>query len=585
MNRRTTIVIAIVAAVATVTATVAVLAVYSHRPAGPGVSATLVYRGYDRNVSNTFWGVDAQTAHNNSISKDPAVRSLLNASAFRYIEYGQQPDQCDLLNNTMWSAGPSRGSISGNCPYNITAFKQWCSASGVQCHSIVELPGEIDDPSLDAQIASYIMNTLGFHPSYWTVGNEPTSWSHWREMWWNWKVGDASTPSAAQYASELVNVTAAVLQINSSAKFIGLEAACACDSPSWFTDVSQEAVDHPEIVAIAYHQYPTASVSSTNQSDGVFLQPLDSATSGMNLSSSFKQVWSAVQCVTCKKTISVEVDAYNHGSSVDVPVQDSKYVGALYIAASIAQAQALNLSHIVFFDLQTWNDSAWGTSMLTGKDVMDPVGTFFENVTGSFTPGGAVYNVSVRSTASNVWATMMSNAHNYTLLVANANTSDTLNLDLNGVFPGGTGRVISWAPGQVYPTVKNGVNITESYTVPAEGILFLRVSNTSVVVSHGGLGAAGELPRGSPLSGPGGDRAAWLILCVPLAAFVPPQIAPGNLRISPARWPRGDAARAKRQPPVVRLQRPRFSDAAETVGCRARIRAHDRKGGSATLSA
>lgn len=525
MNRRATIAIVVIAILLTVSAALAVASLSSHGSSASQVTAILVNHGYDRNISNTFWGVVGQTAHNNSISKDLAVRTLLNDSAIRYVAYGQQPDQCDLLNNTLWIAGPSHGSSSGSCPYNITAFKQWCSASGVQCHSIIELPGEIDNPGVDAQIASYIMNTLGFHPSFWTVGNEPTSWSHWGKMWWNWKVGDASTPSAAQYAAELVNVTAAVLAVNSTAKFIGLEAGCSCDTPSWFTDVAQEAVNHPEISAIAYHQYPTAATTSTNQSDDVFLQPLDSGAAGTNLSSSFKQVWSAVQCVTCKKTIPIEVDAYNHGDNVQVPVQNSKYVDALYIAASIAQAQALNLSHLVVFDLQTWNNTAWGQSMLNGKDVIDPVGIFYQNVTGSFTPGGAVFNVSVKSSAGNVWASMMSNAHNYTLLVANANTSYSLNLDLNGVLPGGTGKSITWSPGQTYPRVEMGVTMNQTYTIPAEGILFLRVYNASAPLILIPSGPTPGPAHTLGISHHGEDGATWSLMGATTPSIAFPKIA------------------------------------------------------------
>lgn len=497
MKRTTKIAVGVIAVLLVASSALAIDSLYSKGSTKTEVSASLVELGYDRNISNTFWGIAAQTAHNNSISKDSAVRTLLNDSAIRYVEYGQQPDQCDLLNNTLWSAGTSHGSISGSCPYNITAFKQWCSASGVQCHSVIALPGEIDNPAVDAQIASYIMNTLGFHPSYWTVGTAPTSWSHWGKMWWNWKVGDSSTPSAAQYASELLNVTAAVLSVNSSAKFIGLEAACSCNPPSWFADVSQEAVTHPEIAGIAYYQYPTVTSTVYNLSDSAFLEPLSSDAAGMNLSTSFKQVWNAEQCLTCKKNLPIEVDGYNHGASADTPVQDSEYVGALYMAASIAQAELLNLSHIVFFDLQTWNDTSWGLSMLTGRDAIDPVGIFYQNVTGSFTPGGAVYNVSVKSQATNVWAAMMSNAHNFTLLVANANTSYGLSLDLSGVFPGGDGKTITWAPGQEYPTVVAGAAMAGSYTIPAEGILFLKVYNTSFTMAHTSAGNNAALQVGS----------------------------------------------------------------------------------------
>lgn len=479
MERRITIAMAIVVGVVTVSAAAAISVWAVHGPPPTEVGATLVNRGYDRNISNTFWGVDAQTAHNNSISKDKAVGNLLNKSAIRYVEYDQQADQCDLLNDTLWSAGQSYGSASGRCPSNITALKQWCTGLGAQCHTVLQLPGEIDNPSVDAQIASYVMNTLGFHPSFWTIGVEPTSWSHWGKMWWNWKVGDSSTPSASQYASELVNVTAAVLSVDAGAKFIGLEARCSCDPPSWFADVAQEAVTHPEISAIAYDQYPTATNTGASQSDSVFLQPLDSSAIAMNLTTSFRQVWSAVQCSTCKKTIPIEVDAYNHGAQPDVPVQDSEYVGALYIASSIAQAQALNLSHFALFDLQTWNGTGWGTAMLTGNDMLDPVGTFYQNLTGSFTPGGAVYNVAVMSSAGNVWASMMENGPNNTLLVANANTSYALDLNLNGVFPGGMGKTITWGPGQSSPVVNSSATISGSYTIPAEGILFLRVSNAS----------------------------------------------------------------------------------------------------------
>lgn len=442
------------------------------------VSASLVNFGFNHNVTNYFWGVNAQTAKADSISSDSGVGNLLNNSSVRSVRYGQQTEECDLLNNTLWSAGAAGGTHTNGCPFSIPAFKQWCVAATIQCHSIIELPAEIDNPTLDAQLAKYIVTNLSFQPTFWTVGNEPTGWTHWGKMWWNWKTGDALTPTATQYASELLNVTAAVLAVDPGAEFIGLEAACDCNT-AWFTAVAQAAVGHPEIYAIAYHQYPTAT-QSTTQSDSVFLQPLDNSTHPENLSASYHQVWNAIQCGTCEKSLPIEVDEYNHGSSTTPPPADGQYVNALYTVASIAQAEEVNLTRFVFFDLQTSSTSSFGYSMLKGNDAIDPVGTLYQNLTGSFTPGGSVYNVSVKTVATNVWSSLMVNANNYTLLVANANLTDTLNLSVSGVFPtGGTGTVISWAPSQNAPTVTHGVVIATHYTIPAEGLLFLRVHSTT----------------------------------------------------------------------------------------------------------
>lgn len=446
-------------------------------PAGPTVAGTLVDQGFARNISNYFWGTNAQTATPTGIATDSGVGTLVNDSAVRFLRYGEGSDACDLLNNTQWS---DSGSSTGGCLFDVSSLKAFCG-TGSRCHTVLTLPGEINDAPLDKSIASYIVTTLGFQPTLWSIGNEPDGWKHFNKLWWNWKTTDKQSPTALEYARDVQNATAAVLTVDPTAQFVGIEASCSCNK-NFFQEVA--SVDGPNISEIAYHQYPT----TTTVTNANFLDPLDT---GANVSTSYATVRADItgQCTGCS-TMPISIDEYNHGPSTAAPIQDSQFLDAVYMAASIAQAEVVPVSHLTTFVLQTQSTSTTnlGFAMINANDVLDDAGTLYQNLTGSFTPGGSVYNTSIATTATNAWATMMDNAHNFTLLVANANTSDAIDLNLNGVFPtGGTGTVINWSGAASAPT-KRTATIATSYTIPAEGILFLRVHNTTFVPGPKGAG-------------------------------------------------------------------------------------------------
>ena len=314
------------------------------------------------------------------------------------------------------------------------------------------------------EIAQWIVHTVGFQPDYWSIGNEPTGWTHYGIPWTKWSASDASTPTPLAYALDVKAAIAAVSAVDPGAKFIGVEAACPCNS-AWFQQVAK--IDGDRIAAIAYHSYP--STGATTVSLPQFYGPL--ATSS-NLSGSYALVRSQIagQCATCA-SLPIFVNEYNAGPGWAPSNLGGSYANAVFLAASVVQALNANVSQLTIFNLQNGAPS-YGFSMMTSKGVVGPTGILFSQMLPHLAIG-TTYGTSIATLVPGLWSVLTRNATTQSLLVVNTNLTQSVSVSLGLAFQvTSPGNVYRWSPGVAVPSVASETPAAE-YTVPSEGILLL----------------------------------------------------------------------------------------------------------------
>jgi hypothetical protein len=424
-------------------------------------------------ASSTFWAVDGHTDCSRCIATQPEVGAFLNDSPIRWVRYGALSDRCNLTANVWYS---DAGVAQQPCPSNLTAFKAWCDSTVPQCHAILTLPGENNNSAEDAAIAAWVVRTVGFQPDYWSIGNEPTGWTHFGIPWTKWSTADHSTPTPLAYAIDVRNAIAAVTKVDPGAKFIGIQAACACDT-QWFSEVAH--VDGAQISAISYHSYPSPG-QLPNETLAEFYSPLSGSS---NITTTFSKVRAAVLsgCSSCGR-LPIEIGEYNAGPSTGASPYDGTFADAVFLAASVTQALRANVSALDVFDLQS-EGSSYGYALMNAQGTPDAAGLLFSKVLGHLAVG-TVYAEHLSPSISNVWTVLTQNSTTESLLVVNTNLAEDMTLDLGTTFSAhAVGQVVSWNSTSSQPLVGAAGPIPTSYSVPAQSILLVETATSGTAPS------------------------------------------------------------------------------------------------------
>jgi len=412
----------------------------------------------------SFWSLDVVTNTAKGISSNSSITSYLASTPFTWVRYGVDSDTCNISANKQYA---DNGVASVGCGYDISALKTWCNSRTPHCHSILALPGENNNSAEDAAIAKWIVTTQGFQPDYWTIGNEPMGWTHYGIPWTSWKTTDASKPTSLAYAFDVKAAITAVTAVDSAAKFIGVEAACDCNT-NWFQDVAK--IDGSKISAIAYHKYPSTGSTSETTSDLYALLG-----SSKNLSTSYATVRAAMAsyCTSCA-TMPIFVNEYNAGPGWAPSTVSGTYANAVFLAASAVQALRANVSQLSIYSLQTTATGSYGFSLLDSKTSVGPSGVLYSKLLSHLTVG-QVLSTQVSTSLSGVWSVVTKSGTHESLLIVNTNQVTALALTLGTGFPQSlSASIYQWAPGLAAPTVTTGA-LALGYSVPAEGILLLTI--------------------------------------------------------------------------------------------------------------
>ncbi len=422
--------------------------VSSARP--PGTDVHLIRGGLLDSAGASFFGVVAQTNCYNCIEGGDGA--YLNQTPISDIRYGQGGDQCDVVNNSFYEDGK----IVGTCPFSIPALKQWCYSTSPHCDWYVGLPGEINDPGYAAYEARWLVNTLHFTPTYWSIGNEPESYTNWNCPWTTWATCKG-TPTASEWAAEVLAYAKAIRSVVPSAKIIGIQAV---GSYSTFIPALAASPAAKYLYAIAFHDYPPPTVSGVVD----YLSLLDSAYSATTEIDHVRAEITAANASLAH--LPIFIGEFNGGPAPVPSPFDQEFPDVLLYMGTVVQALRANLTELDYFALA--ND---GYSLVGTNYAPYPTGVWMKEM--NSVRFGDAYNLTVSGSISNIWAVEWVDGTSDTLMVVNANSTHQLSLNVSTDFAVGSAGTTAFWNGTGSAPVVTAVTLSQYYAVPPESILLV----------------------------------------------------------------------------------------------------------------
>ncbi len=318
-------------------------------------SASLSFAPAPFELASTFWGTTVSPI----APLLPYEAAAVAATPARTVVWpgATMGDAYDPLTNQIWK-GAAAAEIA---PTSEAAFAEWCRSVG--CTPILQVPGEIDDPAIAAQIVNYSENVLGLHPVAWEIGNEPGFWSHWRQPWGSWNT-TVPAPNSMEYAWEVHNYTLSMRQVDPTARIIGLPAVGRTPANDeigkWIAAVI--SVDGPNISAISIHVYPDPA--PTNDTLSEFYATL-SPSNSLSVPARVPYLEGLIANLTasCGSCGPIALTFTEIGSAItgrpDADHYSLGFPGAMYMAAQMAQAIDFNLTNVDAFAAVLDTANSW----------------------------------------------------------------------------------------------------------------------------------------------------------------------------------------------------------------------------------
>ncbi len=405
------------------------------------------------NLTPMFFALSSQSIYLES----PTTVGLIQNTPFTYFRWGPEGEYTNVSTGIVYDDS-GQGSPVG--PDNISAFISFVQK--VHGHAMISVPGEINDPRLAVTTMRYIEGTLGFHPDYWSIGNEPQNWVHWGKPWTSWRTTDNFTVTPLEYAREVQTYIKAMRAYDPSARFIGIQSAGGTlwEATTWIAPVAE--VDGPNISAVAYHPYP-GGYGTTSGSLTDFFATL--ANPGL-FPNGFAAAQSAID-TACRCRIPLWVGEYNSAIGGTFSSYVGSYPEVPYIAAGLTLALRDQVPMVTYFTL--WPTLVAGA---TPNPIYYLYSTFFENLT-----LGSVHNVSITGSPGQAYAVETTNGSRASLLVADANPFSEVSVVLNAsTFPDtGNTTVWYWDPSTNLPTVTEFAPgmLPAQWLVQPQGVLLI----------------------------------------------------------------------------------------------------------------
>jgi hypothetical protein len=405
-------------------------------------------------------------------------------------------DQYDPIANRIHT---NDGGSGAPPPVSEAQFASYCELTN--CTAIVQVPGEIDDPAFAGAVVNYTVNTLGLHPAYWEIGNEPGLWMHWGEPWTNWRSFDRSTPTPMDYANEVQSYILKIRQFDPGAKIIGLPGVGkGSNFQSWITDVIR--VNSYNLSGVAFHEYPANSPPpyAPNALNDFYtaIQPQQASSIPSRAANAEQYVANEVSALGCSNcSIPLFVTEIGSGLSHITEYQplEEGFPGAIDMAAQITEALNFSLASV---DLYASVLDA-GNSWFSGSGTPRPVYTLYTDVLKHL--GTTEYPVSISAPGVpglSRWlyaiATTDSNDSNRSdFLAVNTNTQYSVSLSgLPSLLESGPTEVWEWDSSTMAPVPRfysaglpstfilpaNSLALFEAYPQPAAPVTFTAVSPT-----------------------------------------------------------------------------------------------------------
>ncbi|MFZ0830733.1 MAG: hypothetical protein WAN40_06305 [Thermoplasmata archaeon] len=300
-------------------------------------------------ISPAFWGINIAAAQRfNSVDAASVAATPVNYLLFPAGTLGEEYN----YTSGYLTAGNGTQTLATT---STTQFVSSCEQIG--CHAILQLPAEINRPGTAAYYANYVVHTLDFQPAYWEIGNDPSGWDHFNVSWSNWATGGGGNTTPLPFANLVHAYIAAVLKVDSSAKFLALGAGMGGKdySKPWVEELAE--VDGKELSGICVHSYIEGGPS--NSTDAQLFTNLNGFYSLPDQVLADRSYIESA-CPNCShlQVFVTEINAAEHGGYENLL---PTFAGTLYLAADIAQGLTLQVTNLDWFAFDSHYAGSWST--------------------------------------------------------------------------------------------------------------------------------------------------------------------------------------------------------------------------------
>ena len=430
-----------------------------------GVSVNLS-GGAPRPLAPAFFGTDVRV---DAPFQSTQVNEL-NRTVVRYVVWpgGAIADRYDAVANKLYSTSGQVSTPSSN----EAQFVAGCRAIG--CHVILQVPAEIDEPSVGAAMINYTIHNLSFTPDYIEIGNEPALWTHFGTPWSQWGSGTSGNATPATYAKVVQQYILAIRAVDPTAKFVGLPGVGqgASPEPSWLSATVK--LNGPNLSAVGVHVYPGGSNSPSSPTLSQFFAQL-SGSASLPVRIPKDRAAMAAACSGCGSLSILVTELGASGSATSFSSFMAGFPNVPYITTELIQGMELNLSSLDDFAFQNSYPGSWYASNGTQKPVytlyqqiLPLVGSEFVPVV--LSPSTAALSVALLEDPAN---------GSEALLVANTNTTAARTLDLSGLGLTGNAGLTWWNASAVSPSTVRASTVPTVFAVAPESIGLLSASGGS----------------------------------------------------------------------------------------------------------
>ena len=421
----------------------------------PPYNATLTISSSSSNLSSQFFG----TTVNNEVRMFRGETDAVNATPAKVLVWpgamaGEDYNPLTETHYDTYYGTPTKALTTES------QFVTMCEA--IHCTAIMQVPAEIDDPTIAEAIVNYTEVNLSFVPAYWMIGNEPELWEHWKIPWKNWPSQYTTGPDPTQFGDEVLQYVAAIRQVDNTTPILGLPASgCTCGYytfDQWISGVLQ--VTGPKIQAVAFHEYPAGWLGTGNGSLQAFYGTLQTAA---GIPTRMVAARAAVQtaCPGCNVSVFISELGAALSWSTYGPYAIG-FSGDLSIASQITQAMADNLSNIDLFATELATTNSWFNSAGNARPDYALYTSIFDHL------GTEAFPVSIPGLGNTLYGIETlapKDGGRQDLLVVNDNIGEAITFtpQFAGSYHGAAAEEFAWN-GSIHITKSNTTDWVEPYT-------------------------------------------------------------------------------------------------------------------------
>jgi PKD repeat protein len=419
-------------------------------------------------IPSSFWGINVEATHAFGLAQADEIAQ----TPVHYLRFSGG-DTAEWFN---WTSSvitdPSTGT-QFTAKTSMAQFVQSCRA--VNCHAMLELPAEINEPATDAAYVAYVEHTLGFTPWYWEIGNEPSPnhWTHYNQPWSCWLTTcGTNSPTEQEYETTLSNIIKAVRSVDPSTPIVAPSMGDEYSGAfQWVTGAV--STSGPSLGSFDMHNYvavpePTSCFSVSTCSLGTYLGML--RTGRYTIPSVVSQADSAeaAGCASCHLPLFItETGIESHASGAFCAYTEEQ-PGAIFASAMMIQYLEAGVQNVMWFELNGNDCNAWYVGSNTSAS---PIYEAFSQL---FTHLGSEALPTTVSGPAGLYAVVTAKGSNLSALVVNANASTPVTLSLSGIgFSSGTSLTEYYWP--------NGLSTPEQLSLSSSGQPTLEPVSAAVI--------------------------------------------------------------------------------------------------------